>query len=96
MSAAAAGGEAGTDQVRTTRQFRKFNASPRLSPEQLRRQNDVLQSAWRHFGLPGPVVAFLNAKNAQLEGGQPLCLAIESDVGLQRVERLLNEMTRQA
>ena len=53
----------------------------------------MLESAWRHFGEPGPVIAFLNTRHAALEG-QPLHLAIESDDGLQRVEALLEEMTR--
>ena len=86
---------AGPDVRSPTKQFRKFSATPRLSREQLRRQNDVLQSAWQHFGVSGPVIAFLNARNEQLQG-QPLQLAIDSDDGLIRVERLLGEMTYQA
>jgi hypothetical protein len=52
----------------------------------------VLGSAWRHFGEPGPVIAFLNTRHGQLDG-QPLHLALESDEGLMRVERLLETMT---
>jgi hypothetical protein len=33
--------------------FRK-RSSPLPTPEQSRRQSDVVQSAWRHFGQPGP------------------------------------------
>ena len=49
----------------------------------------------RDFGEPGPVIAFLNTRNAALEG-QPLQLAIESDQGLERVESLLKQMAREA
>ena len=65
---------------------------PPPSREQVHRQNDVLQSAWRHFGQPGLVIAFLNTRHEQLDG-QPLHLAVESAEGLMRVERLLEEMT---
>lgn len=54
-----------------------------------------MQFAWRHFGEPGPVIAFLNTPNVALEG-QPLHLAIESDEGLGRVEDLLKQMIREA
>jgi hypothetical protein len=78
-----------------TRSFRKHGTGPRLTREQEKRQNDVLQSAWRHFGMPGPVIAFLNTRNEQLQG-QPLHLAVQSDEGLIQVERLLGEMTLKA
>lgn len=96
MSPAAPAGS-GDAPARTpiTRTFRKHSALPKLSRDQMRRQNDVLQSAWRHFKTPGPVIAFLNAQNEQLQA-KPLELALHSDEGLQRVERLLGEMTYQA
>ena len=75
--------------------FRKNSRSPLPTPEQSRRQADVVKSAWRHFGEPGPVIAFLNTRNAALEG-QPLQLAIESDQGLERVETLLKQMAQEA
>src|SRR5207253_816603 len=50
-----------------TRSFRKHNAGPRLTREQEQRQHSVLQSAWQHFGTPGPVIAFLNARNEALQ-----------------------------
>ena len=78
-----------------TRSFRNHGTGPRLTREQEKRQNDVLQSAWRHFGMPGPVIAFLNTRNEQLQG-QPLHLAVQSDEGLIQVERLLGEMTLRA
>ena len=83
------------DRVRTTRTFRRRSDLPKLTPDQVRRQNEVLQSAWKHFKVPGPVVAFLNTQNEQLKG-QPLQIALHSDEGLLRVERLLGEMTYQA
>lgn len=95
MSGPLPGDGASPDIRSPTKQFRKAGASPRLSRDQLRRQNDVLQSAWQHFGVSGPVIAFLNARNEQLQG-QPLQLAIDSDAGLLRVERLLGEMTYRA
>ena len=72
--------------------FRKNSRIALPTPEQSRRQASVVQSAWRHFGEPGPVIAFLNTPHAFLEG-QPLHLAIESDEGLARVEALLKQMT---
>ena len=78
-----------------TKIFRRHNSAPRLSHEQTRRQSDVLRCAWRHFGEPGPVIAFLNTQHDQLKG-QPLHLAVESDEGLRRVETLLEEMTFRA
>ena len=58
--------------------FRKRSGTPLPTPEQSRRQGDVVRSAWRHFGEPGPVIAFLNTTHESLNG-QPLHLAIESD-----------------
>jgi hypothetical protein len=75
-----------------TMMFRKRSYAPRPSPEQMQRQSDVLQSAWRHFGESAAVIAFLNTRHDRLEG-QPLHLAVESAEGLLRVERLLEEMT---
>ena len=75
--------------------FRKNSRIALPTPEQSRRQASVVQSAWRQFGEPGPVIAFLNTPNAVLKG-QPLHLAIESDEGLARVEALLKQMTLRA
>ena len=74
----------------TQRFRRKVSATP-PTKEQLRRQDSVLRCAWRSLGGSGPVIAFLNTHNEQL-GGQPLFLALESDEGLLRVERLLGEI----
>ena len=73
-------------------EFRKRSKGPVPSPEQARRQSHIVQSAWRHVGAPGPVIAFLNTRHPGLEG-QPLHLAIESDEGLKRVEEVLDKMT---
>ena len=75
--------------------FRKNSRIALPTPEQSRRQASVVQCAWRHFGEPGPVIAFLNTPHPVVEG-QPLHLAIESDEGLARVEALLKQMTPRA
>lgn len=75
-----------------------FRRRSKLAPptsDQSRRQSDVVQSAWRHFGERGSAIAFLNSRNETLEGN-PLHLAIESDEGLARVESLLQQITLQA
>lgn len=72
-------------------QFRKRSTSAPPTPDQARRQSDIVQSTWRRFGATGPVIAFLNTRHASLEA-QPLHLAIESDEGLRRVEALLDAL----
>ena len=72
--------------------FRKRSSAPLPTPEQSRRQGDVVRSAWRHFGEPGPVIAFLNTRHDALEG-RPLHLAIESDSGLERVQAWLEQLS---
>ena len=61
--------------------FHKRRAAQRWPAEQSRRQSQLVQSAWRHFGGAEPVIAFLNTRHDALEA-QPLHLAIESDEGL--------------
>jgi len=51
--------------------FRKRSAVARPTPEESRRQGDIVQSAWRHFGAPGPAIAFLNTRHEALEGAMP-------------------------
>jgi hypothetical protein len=75
--------------------FHKRPRSPAPTPDQARRQSDVVQSAWRHFRGADPVIAFLNTRHDEL-GALPLHLAIESDEGLARVERLLEQMSLEA
>lgn len=66
-----------------------------MPAEQARRQSDLVQSAWRHFRGAEPMIAFLNTRHDALEA-QPLHLAIESDEGLERVEKLLKQMSLEA
>jgi len=75
--------------------FRKRSAVARPTPEESRRQGDIVQSAWHHFGAPGPAIAFLNTRHEALEG-QPLHIAIESDAGLERVQALLEQLSLKA
>jgi hypothetical protein len=79
---------------RRSMNFRKYSKIPLPTPDEARRQSHVVQSAWRHFCEPGPVIAFLNSRHESL-GGQPLHLAIESDAGLARVQALLSQMARE-
>ncbi|MFL6728447.1 MAG: hypothetical protein ACJ8EI_10215 [Sphingomicrobium sp.] len=71
--------------------FRKYGKGPLPTRDEARRQSEVVQSAWRHFGEAGQVIAFLNTRHDALDG-QPLRLAIESDEGLARVEQLLADL----
>ena len=75
--------------------FRSRSTAPLPTPEQSKRQGDVVRSAWRHFGEPGPVIAFLNTRHDSLDG-QPLHLAIESEAGLERVRTLLEQLNTQS
>jgi hypothetical protein len=75
--------------------FRKYSRGPLPTADEARRQGNVVQSTWRHFGEPGPVIAFLNTRHAGL-AALPLHLAIESDEGLKRVETLLKQMELKA
>jgi hypothetical protein len=71
--------------------FRKRRSAQAPTPDQTRRQSDLVQAAWRHFRDAAPMIAFLNSRDDALEG-QPLHLAIKSDEGLARVERLLLQL----
>lgn len=82
---------AGNKAVPWTKKFRRSVTPIRPTPEQLRRQDSILQCAWRSLGTSTPVIAFLNTHNEQL-GGQPLHVALESDEGLVRVQGLLAEI----
>jgi uncharacterized protein (DUF2384 family) len=81
--------------TRRTMVFRKRRTTTPPTPDQSRRQGEIVQSAWRHFGESGPAMAFLNTRHEALDA-QPLHLAIESDEGFERVARLLEHMTREA
>jgi hypothetical protein len=75
--------------------FRKRSSPTLPTPEQSRRQADVVRLAWSYFGAPGPVIAFLNTRHDDLDG-QPLHLAIDSDEGLAQVVTLLGQMSLKA
>jgi len=75
--------------------FRKRSTSALPTPDQSRRQSNVLESAWRRFGAPGPVIAFLNTRHKAL-AGHPLQIAIESDAGLERVQAWLEKRSLKA
>lgn len=77
--------------VRWTKRFRRKSPSTLPTPAQLRRQDALLRCAWQSLGKSGAIIAFLNAHNDRL-AGQPLDVALESDEGLLRVERLLGEI----
>jgi hypothetical protein len=75
--------------------FRKRRNATKLAPDQLRRQSSLVESAWRHFREAAPMIAFLNTHHEALDG-PPLHVAVESDEGFERVERLLQQLTREA
>lgn len=75
--------------------FRKRRYAPVQTPDQSRRQSDLVRSAWRHFREAAPMIAFLNTHHGGLEA-PPISLAIESDEGLARVERLLQQLSLKA
>ncbi len=77
-----------------TRSFQKWRPRSTLSPEQSRRQSEVLRHAHQNLPSSEMIVAFLNSYNRRLEG-IPLQLALESDKGLSDVaEFLLNPNAR--
>ena len=73
--------------------FRRRYVPPQQTPDQSRRQAEIVQIAWRHFGDATPMIAFLNSHHKQLEA-RPLTLAIGSDDGLARVVQLLVDLRR--
>ena len=75
--------------------FRKRRFTKAQSPDQSRRQAALLESAWRHFREAAPMIAFLNTPHEALDG-PPIHLAMESDDGLESVQRLLQDLTRKA
>ena len=63
-----------------------------MPADQSKRQSDLVESAWRHFRESAPMIAFLNTHHETLDA-LPLHLAIESDEGLERVQKLLQKMS---
>ena len=92
MNAAVPGPPAAKPRRPQNMAFSRRRTSPLPTPDQSRRQSEVIRAAWRHFDEPGPVIAFLNTRHDALDG-QPLRLAINSDEGLALVETLLTRMT---
>jgi hypothetical protein len=76
---------------RRTMEFRR-RRHPAMPAEQSKRQSDLVESAWRHFRESGPMIAFLNTHHEGLDA-LPLHLAIDSDEGLERVHKLLQDMS---
>ena len=74
-----------------TRTFRRYNPITNFTPDQTRRQSDLLRSAWRSLKSKEAVISFLNTSNDRL-GGVPLSLAMASEDGLRSAETLLGEM----
>lgn len=56
------------------------------------RQARITASAWRAIGDPQQLMAFFNTDRPDLPG-RPLDVAIASDAGLARVERLLADLS---
>src|SRR5205823_12896258 len=75
--------------------LRKRRNSPVPTPEQARRQSGLVQCTWRHFREAAPMIAFLNTRHETLDA-LPLHLAIESDEGLERVEKTASSNAWQA
>ncbi|HET6943001.1 MAG TPA: hypothetical protein VFH89_12650 [Sphingomicrobium sp.] len=74
-----------------TQTFRKYEPVVRFTPDQSRRQNDLLRLTWQRFKSKEAVIGFLNTYDDGL-GGDPLSLALSSDDGLKSVECALREM----
>ena len=75
-----------------SRIFRRSGPIVRFTPDQSRRQNDLIRGAWQRLKSKEAVIAFLNSHNKDL-GGETLSLAMESDEGLRCAERLLAQMS---
>lgn len=70
------------------RPFRKPAITPRLNPDQAKRQGLVSRLAFEALRQPAAVIAFLNTHDDAL-GGRPIDLAVASESGLLSVERAL-------
>jgi hypothetical protein len=71
-----------------TRTFRRSVPIVRFTPDQSRRQNDLIRGAWESLKTKEAVIAFLNTHNDAL-GGEPLTLALASEEGLRFAEQEL-------
>jgi hypothetical protein len=71
-----------------TRTFRRSGPAVRFTPDQSRRQNELIRDAWESLKTKEAVIAFLNTHNEAL-GGQPLGMALASEEGFRVAERAL-------
>ncbi len=67
-----------------TRQFRRYNDKPRLSPEASARQGRVATLVFERLRESEPARSFLNSHDEGL-GGRPIDLAVASDEGARAV-----------
>lgn len=65
---------------------------PKLSREEARRQGEITQLAFLLLGGREAALAFLNHADDELEG-RPLDVAIASDAGFVRVEKVIRQRT---
>jgi hypothetical protein len=70
--------------------FRRSN-TPRLDPDNARRQGAITRLAFQLLGRDG-AIEFLNQDNAEL-GGRPLDLATTSEAGCASVEAALSRLS---
>lgn len=69
--------------------FRKAD-TPRLQPDDARRQGEITRIAFQRLGREG-AISFLNSDNAEL-GTRPLDLATSSSAGFASVEAALGRL----
>ena len=89
--------EKSTDPQPRSRPSRKkflwHDISLRMTPDQSRRQSELMREAWKSLETKDAVIAFLNMPSGSV-GNRPLSLALASDDGLASARKLLAEMTR--
>ena len=73
-----------------TQRFRRAYQPNIATPDQRRRETEVLRLAWDALGSRERILAFLNAPAEPL-GATPLQLASNSDAGLEQVAILLTQ-----
>lgn len=74
--------------VPQTRTFRRSGPLVRFTPDQSRRQNELMRGAWEALKTKEAVIAFLNTHDEAL-GGEPLRMALASEEGFRVAERAL-------
>jgi hypothetical protein len=71
-----------------TRTFRRSGRLVGFTPDQSRRQNELIRAAWDGLKTKEAVIAFLNSHNDVL-GGKPLGMALVSEEGFRVAELAL-------